>query len=150
MSLTYEMDLMLSVKASGILGMAAVDQKDKRGHLARRRGCNRNATQGFEVNRGDLFAFSQIRDGGAAVRRRDPISDAAAGAATVEAKHEAGFLRCAAMNERVHTQRPVQADEARRDTFKVREIRPPHERSVTKNPKIFVGGRLREVHERRL
>ncbi len=150
MSLTYQMNLMLNAEASGILGMAAVDQKDEGSHVARRRSCERDATQRFKVNGGDLFAVPQIRKGGAAVHCRHPIGDAAAGAATIEAKHEAGLLRRAAMNERVHAQRPVQADEARRDTFKVLEIRPPHERSVTKHPKIFIGGRLRKVHDWRL
>jgi len=150
MSLTYQMDLVLNVEASGILGMAAVDQEGEGCDVACRRRCKRNATRSFKVNGGDLFAFPQIRDGGTAVRRCHPISDAAAGAAAVEAKHEAGLLRRAAMNERIHTQCPVQADEARRDAFKVGETWPPHERSVTKHPKIFIGGMLGNVHERHL
>jgi hypothetical protein len=149
MSLAYQMDLLLKIKASGILGMAAIDQEDQGRHIALRRRCERNATSGFKVNGSYLFAFPQIRDGGTAVRRCHPIGDAAAGAAAVEAKYEAGLLRRPAMNERIHTQRPVQPDEARLDTFKVGETRPPHERSVTKHPKIFIGGRLRKVHERR-
>ena len=117
--------------------------------IARWRRCERDPTQGFEVDGGHLLAFAQIRDGGVAVRRRDPIGDAATGAATVEAEHEAGLFRGAAMNVRIHTQRPVQPDEPCRDAFKVGETRPPHERSVTKHPKIFIGERLRKVHELR-
>ena len=37
MPLTYQMDLMLNVKAPGILCMAAIDQEDQGGHLARGR-----------------------------------------------------------------------------------------------------------------
>jgi hypothetical protein len=150
MSLPYQMGLMLKIKASGILGMAAVDQEDEGCHVARRRRCKRNATSGFKVNGGYLFAFPQIRDGGIAIRRCHPIGDAATGAATVEAEHEAGLFRGTAVNIGIHTQRPVQPDEPCRDAFKVWETRPPHERTVTKNPKIVIGGRLRNVHERRL
>ena len=150
MSLPYQMGLMLKIEASGILGMAAIDQEDEGCHIARLRRSKRNATRGFNVNGGYLFAFPQIRDGGIAVRRCHPIGNAAAGAATVEAEHQAGLFRGTAVNVGIHTQRPVQPDEPRRDAFKIRETRPPHERSVTKNPKIFIGGRVRKVHERRL
>jgi hypothetical protein len=37
MSLTYQVDLMLNVKASGILGMAAINEENEGGHLARGR-----------------------------------------------------------------------------------------------------------------
>ena len=150
MSLPYQMGLMLKTKASGILGMAAVDQEHEGHHVARRRRCKRNAARGFNVNGGYLFAFPQIRDGGTTIRRCHPIGDAAAGAAAVEAEHEAGLFRGTAVNVRIHTQRPVQPDEPRRDAFKIRETRPPHERTVAENPKIFIGGRVRKVHERRL
>jgi hypothetical protein len=150
MSLPYQMGLILKSKASGILGMAAIDQEDEGCHVARRRRCKRNATRCFNVNGGYLFAFPQIRDGGTAMCRCHPIGDAAAGAATVEAEHESGLFRGTAVNVGIHTQRPVQPDEPRRDAFKIREIRPPHERTVTKDPKIFIGGGQRKVHERRL
>jgi len=150
MSLAYQMDLVLKIKASGVLGMAAIDQEDEGCHVAGRRRCKRNAARGFKVNGGYLFALPQIRDGGTAVRRCHAIRDATTGAATVEAKHEAGLFRGAAMNVGIHAQRPVQTDEPCGDALKVREARPPHERTVTKNPKIFIGGRQRKVHERRL
>ena len=150
MSLPYQMGLMLKIEASGILGMAAVDQEDEGHHVAQRRRCERDATRGFQVNGGYLFAFPQIRDGGTAIYRCHPIGDAATSAAAVEAEHEAGLFRGAAVNVGIHAQRPVQPDEPCRDAFKIWETRPPHERSVTKNPKIFIGGSVRKVHERRL
>ena len=150
MSLSYEMNLTFEIKASGILGMAAVDQEHQRPRIARWRRCKRNATVGFKVNGGHLLAFAQIRDRGATVSCGDPIGDAAAGAATVEAKHEAWLFRGTAMYVGIHTQRPVQPDEPCRGAFEVRETRPPHKRTVTKHPKIFVGGGLRKVHERQL
>ena len=147
MPLAYQMDLTLEIKASGILGVAAIDQEDQCRHIARWRRCERDPTQGFEVDGGHLLAFAQICDGGIAVRRRHPIGDAAAGAATVEAEHEAGLFRGAAMNEGVDTQRPVQTDEPRGDSFEVRKAWPPHQRPIAEYPKIFVGGGLRKVHE---
>lgn len=102
MPLAYQMDLMLKIKASSILRVAAIDQEYKRHHVALRFGGERNATQGFEVDGGYLFAFAQIRDGGLALRRRYPIGDAATGAATVEAKNEAWFFRSAAVDKGVH------------------------------------------------
>jgi hypothetical protein len=103
MSLPYQMDLILKSKASGILGVAAIDHEDEGRHVARRRSCQRNATGGFKINGGYLFAFPQVRDGRTAVLRCHPIGDAAAGATTVEAKHETGLFRGAAMNERIDT-----------------------------------------------
>ena len=150
MSLAYQMGLMLKIEASGILGMAAVDQEDEGHDVARHRRCERNAPRSFQVNGGYLFTFPQIRDGGIAIRRCHPIGDAPTGAAAVEAEHEAGLFRGAAVNIGIHTQRPVQPDEPRWRAFKIGETRPPHERTVTKNPKIFIGGRVRKVHERRL
>ena len=147
MPLAYQMDLALEIKASGILGVAAIDQEHHRHYIARWCRCERDPTQGFEVDGGHLLAFAQIRDGGIAVRRRHPIGDAAAGAAAVEAEHKAGLFRGAAMNEGVDTQRPVQTDEPRGDSFEVRKAWPPHQRPIAEYPKIFVGGRLRKVHE---
>jgi hypothetical protein len=150
MPLTYKVDLTLKVETAGILGVAAVDQEDERRYVARWRRCKRDPPQGFKVNGGRLFALAQIRDGGRAILCGDPIGNAAAGAATVEPKYEAGLLGGAAVDEGIHAQRPVQSDEPCRDTFKVREAGPPHERSVTKNPKIFLDGKLGKVHERAL
>jgi len=140
MSLPYQMGLMLKIKASGILRMLRSTRKDEGCHVARRHRCKRNATRGFKVNGGYLFAFPQIRDGGTAIRRCHPIGDAATGAAAVEAEHEAGLFRGTAVNVRIHTHTPVQPDEPCRDAFKIRETRPPHERTVTKNPRFFIGG----------
>lgn len=102
MSLSYQMDLTVQVKAPGILRVAPVDHEYKRRHVALRRGCKRDASQGFKVDGGYLLAFAQIRHGGLAVRRRHPIRNAPTGAATVEAKHETRPFRSAAMNEGIH------------------------------------------------
>ena len=126
MPLANQMDLTIEIKAPGILGVAAIDKEDKRRYIALRPRCERNPTGGFKVNGSCLFAFPQVRNGGAAVCRRHPIRDAATSAPTVEAKHEAWLFRGTAVNEGIHAQGPVQPDEPRRDTFKVREARPPH------------------------
>src|SRR5262249_62434462 len=119
MPLAYQMDLMLKIEAPGILGVAAIDHEDQRHYIVRRRRCEGDPTQGFEVNGSYLLALAQICDGDIAVRCRHAVGDAAAGAAAVEAKHEAGLLRCAAMNEGIDAQRPVDADEPRRDSLEV-------------------------------
>ena len=126
MSLADQMDLMIEIKSPGVLGVAAIDKEDQRRYIVGRRRCERNATQVFTVNGSYLFAFPQVRDGGTAVLPCHPIRDAATSAPTVEAKHEAWLFRGTAVNEGIHAQGPVQPDEPRRDTFKVREARPPH------------------------
>ena len=147
MPLAYQMDLTLKIKTTSILGMAAIDQEDQCRHIARWRRCERDPTQAFEVNGSHLLAFAQIHDRGIAVRCGYPVGDAAASAAAVKAKHEARLFRGAAMNEGVDTQRPVQTDEPRGDSFEVRKAWPPHQRPIAEYPKIFVGGELRKVHE---
>lgn len=44
----------------------------------------------------------------------------------------------------------MQAGKPRRDAFHERKARPPHQRPIAEYPKIFIGGRLRKVHERQL
>ena len=150
MTLTYEVDLALQIQAPGILGMAAINQVNKGSYVARRRCGERDAAHGFEVDGGDLFAFAQIRHGGLAVGCRHPVGDAAAGAAAVEAEHQAGFFRGAAMDEGVDAKRPVEPDEPCREAFQIGKARPPHQRAVPEHPKIVVGVCFRKVHVRQL
>ena len=144
MSLAYQLELAFEIESPGILRMAAIDHIDDSIRLA---ACQRDAAHGFEIDLGHLLAFAQIHDRGIAVRCGYPVGDAAASAAAVKAKHEARLFRGAAMNEGVDTQRPVQTDEPRGDSFEVRKAWPPHQRPIAEYPKIFVGGELRKVHE---
>ncbi len=54
---------------------------------------------------------------------RDAIGDAAAGAAEIEAEHEPGPLRRAAMIERIDAQRPMHTDDIGRQALD--DIRSP-------------------------
>jgi hypothetical protein len=44
MSLPYEMDLAVKIKAPGVLDVAAIDHVDQRRHIPCRRRCERNPT----------------------------------------------------------------------------------------------------------
>jgi hypothetical protein len=151
MTLAYQMDLALKIEAPGILGMAAINQIHQCGDLfaARplRRRRQRDAAHGFEIDPRHLLAGAQIRDGGLGKAARDPVGDAAAAAATIEAEDEAGLFRSAAMDERIDAKRPMQAGNARRNALKILEARPPHQRAVAEYPKILIGGGRRKVHE---
>ena len=81
-----------------------------------------------------------------ALRAGDPEGDAAAGAAAVEAEHEAGLFRRSAMVEGIDAQRAVLADQPRGDLFDVLETRPPHQRTVAEHPEIFVGRDGKDRH----
>lgn len=142
MTLSYQMQLAFQVEAPGVLRMATVYQEHEGTHVAGRlcrRGTERNASRAFKVDLGYLLALAQIRHGCVPLCRRHPIGDAAASAAAVEAKHQTRFLRGAAVDEGIDAQGAVEADEARRYALQEVEPRPPHERTVTKHPKIVVG-----------
>src|SRR6202158_1225445 len=144
MSLAYQLELAFEIESPGILRMAAIDHIDDSIRLA---ACQPDAAHGFEIALGHLLACAQICEGGLAARRRHPVGDAAATAAAVEAEHEAGLFRRAAMDEGVDAQRPMQTDDPGRDAVQVLETRPPHQGAVPEHPKIFVGVGLRKMHE---
>ena len=88
---------------------------------------------------GGLLAAAQIVHGAAALLGRDPECDAAAGAAAIEAEHEAGLFGRPAMVERIDAERPMLADQPRRDVFDELEARPPHQRAVAEHPEVAFG-----------
>ena len=67
---------------------------------------------------------------------RNAVGDAAAIAAAVEAEHQAGLLRRAAMHEGIDAERAVGADQPGVAALEEVEARPPHQRSVGEDPKI--------------
>src|ERR1700753_2206773 len=115
MTLSYEMQLALKVEPPRILRMTTIDKIDERGDGPFRPRRQGDPAHGLAVDHGDLLAPPQVFDGRVAPRRGDAIGDTAAGAAEVEAEHEAGPFRRAAVNEGVDTKRPVQAGQPRRD-----------------------------------
>src|SRR5947207_8252981 len=109
MALPHQMKLLLDVEPAGILRMAAVDDVDERAHPPSRLAAERDRSRGFAIDHRDLLARAQILD---RVRPRgflDPVGDAAAGAALVEAEHESRLLRRAAVDEGIDAERAMQS-----------------------------------------
>ena len=88
---------------------------------ARRRA--RSRAHGLAIDHGHLLARAQIGDGRRAFGGRHPKGDAAAGAAAIEAEHQAGPLRRAAMDEGIDAERAVQRRSA--VPARARRIRKP-------------------------
>src|SRR5712671_6268403 len=95
--------------------MAAIDHVSERADALPRLVLQPHRPLHFAVDGRDLLALAQIGDGGGAVLFGDPEGDAAAGAAAIEAEHQAGLFRRAAMDERINAERAVFADQPRRD-----------------------------------
>ena len=66
----------------------------------------------------------------------DAEGDANAGAALVEAQHEARPLFRSTMHEGAHAKRPAKAEKMGPVALQMIETRPPHQRAVAENPKI--------------
>ena len=88
---------------------------------------------------GGLLAPAQISDRRLAPAGRNAERDAPAGASAVEAENQPRLLRRSAMVERIDAERPVLADQPRRDLLGKIESRPPHQRTVAKHPEVGVG-----------
>src|SRR5690348_9533441 len=99
MTLPHVMKLLFEVEPAGILRMPAIYHVDERAHAPLRLAGEQHVAPGLAIDHGDLLARPQIGDGLVAQRARHAIGDPAAGAAAVEAEHEAGLLRRAAMHE---------------------------------------------------
>ena len=69
----------------------------------------------------------------------DAERDAAAGAAAVEAEHEARLFRRAAMDEGIDAERAMFADQPRRNLLDEFEARPPHQRAIAEDPEVAFG-----------
>ncbi len=115
MALADLMQLLVEREPAGILRMAAIDHVAQRRHPPVRMSEQRHVAQDFAIDLGDLLALAQIvRPPLRGSARRDAEGDAAAGAAAVEAEHEAGPLRRAAMHEGIDAERAVQPGDPRR------------------------------------
>src|ERR1051325_7413943 len=133
------MKLLFQVEPAGILRVAAVDHVDERAHAPLGLAGDDHVAPGLAIHHGDLLARAQVGDGPGPQRALDPIGDAAAGAADVEAEHEPGSFRRAAMHERIDAERAMQADQPRRRALEMRESGPPHQRAVGEDPEVLVG-----------
>src|SRR5690349_5432644 len=107
MPLAHMTHLLFEIEPPGILRVAAVDRVDERTHAPLGLAGEQHVAPNLEIHHGDLLARTQISNGLAAPRARDAIGDAAASAAAVEAEHEAGPLRRAAMHERIDAERAM-------------------------------------------
>src|SRR5579863_5055650 len=92
MSLPDEAKLLGRREPSGILHVAAIDHVSKRTEPLAGFVCEPHRTRHFAIDVGGLLAAAQIVDRFLAPACRDAEGDAAAGAAAVEAKHEAGLF----------------------------------------------------------
>ena len=63
-----------------------------------------------------------------------------------KAEHQTRTLGRPAMVERIDAERPVGADQACFDPLQKLKARPPHQRAIAENPKVFVGVIGRRVH----
>src|SRR5262249_58361458 len=124
-----EMHLRIKIGPARILRMTPIDHIDECAHAPLRLAGNEHVPPGLTVDHGDLLARAEISDGRGPRRAADPIGDAAAGATAVEAEHETGLFRRAAMDEGIDAQRPVQADEARGRALREVEAPDPHPRA---------------------
>src|ERR1019366_802723 len=97
--------------------MAAIDHVGQRADALPRLVLQPHRPHYLAVDAGDLFALAQVGERGGAALLRDPKRDAAAGAAAVEAEHEAGLFRRSPMHEGVDAERAMLADQPRRDLF---------------------------------
>ena len=119
--------------------MSAVDHIAKRRHPPLGIATQPDGSHGLAIDHGGLLTRPQIRKRLTALCSSDPIRHAAAGAALVEAKHQARPFRRSAMDERINAKRPVGADEPRLDPFNKVEARPPDQRAIAEHPEV-VGG----------
>ncbi len=144
MALAHVMELLVERQTPGILRMAAVDHVAERAHGSLRLALEPDPPDALAIHHGDLLACPQIRDRLGAQRGCDSIRNAAAGAAAVEAQHQAGTLGRPAMVERIDAERPMGADQPCLDLLQKLKARPPHQRAIAENPDVCEI--LRRVH----
>src|SRR5262249_51522229 len=122
-----------------ILRMAAVDHVADGLDARLLMADQHHRAHALDIDLGHLLALPEIGERGGALCGRDPIGDAATGAAMIEAEHEAGTLRRAAVNEGIDAERAMRPEQARRNALRVVEARPPYERAVREHPQAFFG-----------
>ena len=130
------MQLLGQAEAAGILLMAAIHYIAERLDVLPRVVVKPDAPPGLQIDHGDLLAGAEVFDRLSALFRRYPVGDAAAIAAAIETEHQTGLFRRAAVNEGIHAQRAVGADQARLAAFQNIEPRTPHQRSIAENPEF--------------
>src|SRR5450759_5998743 len=111
MSLQHVTELLRQRQPPGILPMTAVDDVNKGADALPRLVLQPHRPHDLAVDRRDLLARAQVSHRCGAMLLRDPERDAAAGAAAVEAEHEAGFFGGAAVHEGVDAERAMLADQ---------------------------------------
>src|SRR5262245_35706699 len=119
--------------------MAAVDDVTDRPDGRLRMADQHHRPHPLEVDLGDLLALPQV-----AQRRRplfggDPVGDAAARAAMVEAENQARILWRAAVDKGIDAERTVRAEQAGRHLLDEFKARTPDQRPITEYPEVFIG-----------
>src|ERR1700722_18451164 len=116
--------------------MTAIDHVSERADALARLIIEPYRPHHFAIDRGDLLALAQVGDGCRALFLRNPERDAAAGAAAVEAEHEAGLFRRPPGHKGINAERAVLADQPRRNPLEKFEARPPHQRTIAEHPQV--------------
>src|SRR5689334_24534138 len=98
MTLPDEMKLLVEIEPAGILRMAAIDHIDEGAHAPLRLAFDQHVAPSLAIDHGDLLARTQVGDGLGACHPVDAVGNPAARSAEIEAEHQAGLLRRAAMD----------------------------------------------------
>src|SRR5262249_57231367 len=104
-ALTHVMELGGQIELARVLRVRAVDQEAESLHPPSCGAVEQHGPHGLAVHRSHLLALAQIGDRCVPILAARAVSNAAAGAATVEPEHETRPLRRAAMDRGEHAQR---------------------------------------------
>ena len=138
MTLSRVVQLFREAQPSSVLAMSPIDDITQRMHAFLRAVVEPNPPPSLTIDPGYLFAGAQVLDRLRAPGRGHLVSDAAAVAAAIQSKHQAGSLRSSAMHERIDAQRAMGAHKARAAPLKEVKSGPPHQRSVGEDPEVLV------------
>src|SRR5690348_11205724 len=109
MTLSRVMQLLGDAQPSGVLAMPPVNDITEGMHAFLRIVVEPNATPGFTIDTGYLFASAQVFNRFRALCRRHTVGDTAAIAAAIQTEDQAGLFWSSAMHERVHAKRAMGA-----------------------------------------
>jgi hypothetical protein len=146
-TLPHMVQLLVEREPSRILRVAAIDQVAQRRHSLPGLPAQPDRADRLAVNRRNLLALAQIRDGLRTLGGAYPIGNSAAGSSPVEPQDKARPFSRSAMDKGVDAERAVGSHKAGLQPLDKRKVRPPHQRAVGEHPQIFPGVHRIGVHE---
>ena len=120
---------------AGILAMLAVDGVGD-GFDSLRGAQEPDVHLFLGVDHGHLLAGAKIGDGLLPALRGNFKSHAVAGSAAVQSQHQPRLFRRAAMHVGIDAEAAVIAPDQRRGAADIVKPRPPHQRTIAKNPEL--------------